>query len=81
MKGVKIAVKSYAGYKGEELPRSFIVDGCSIEVIQVASMWTEEDWRDRRNRRFFRLQGSDAHTYILYYENESMEWFLVGAKK
>lgn len=78
MEGVRINVSSYAGYKGEEMPRSFMMDGRSIDVIEVARMWTEEDRITRRKKRFFRVQGRDSHRYDLYYDEESMAWYLTG---
>jgi hypothetical protein len=78
MEGVRITVTSYAGYKGEEMPRSFTTDGRSIEVEEVARMWTEEDRITRRAKRFFRVKGRDSHRYVLYYDEESMAWYLTG---
>lgn len=42
MAGRKIEVVSYSGYKGEEYPRSFVIDGKKIEVIEIMRMWIEE---------------------------------------
>jgi hypothetical protein len=78
VEGVRINVTSYAGYRGEEMPRSFMIDSRSIEVEEVARMWTEEDRITRRKKRFFRVKGRDSHRYVLYNDEESMAWYLTG---
>ncbi len=78
MEGVRINVTSYAGYKGAEMPRFLMIDGRSIEVIEVVRMWIEEDRISRRGKRFFRVKGRDSHTYVIYYDEESTGWYLTG---
>ncbi len=78
MEGVRIKVTSYAGSKGAEMPRSLMIDGRSIEVIEVVRMWIEEDRINRREKRFFKVKGKDSHTYVLYYDEESTDWYLTG---
>ncbi len=76
MKDLRIGVAAYAGYRGEELPRSLRIDGSTIEVSEVEKLWIEEDRATRRKKRFFRVKGNNSRTYILYYDEESMDWFL-----
>ncbi len=74
MKAKKVDVSSYAGHRGEELPRSFVLDDERIEVLSVVKMWVEEGRGDRKRRRFFTVRGSDGYTHTLYHEEESLEW-------
>jgi hypothetical protein len=74
MSGKKIKVVSYSGGKGEESPRSFVLDGEKIEVLSVLRMWVEEGAADRKRKRFFTVRGSDGYSHTLYHDEESLEW-------
>ena len=76
MADIKIEVTAYSGYRGEESPRSFIVDGRKVDVLVVERMWMAEEELSRRQRRFFSVKGSDGVLYTLYYDLEYREWFL-----
>lgn len=71
----EISVMAYAGYKGEECPRSFILKGETIDVTEVLRMWAEEGEEDRVRKRFFKVSGSDGYTYVLFYDEKFMRWF------
>jgi hypothetical protein len=70
----KIEVASYSGGKGEESPRSFVLDGERIEILSLVRMWIEESSESRRRKRLFTVRGSDGYTHTLYYEEDSSEW-------
>ena len=72
----EISVMAYSGYKGEECPRSFILDGEKIDVAAVLKMWVGEGNEDRTRKRFFKVRGNDGYTYILFYNEKIMRWFL-----
>jgi hypothetical protein len=38
--------------------------------------WIEEGMRDRRQRRFFRLRGSDGSEHTVFHDFASREWLL-----
>lgn len=71
----KIDVHAYAGYRGEEEPRSFLLDKERIEVKEILSLWIEEDEEGSR-KRFFKVKGSDGFQYMLSYNEDTHEWFL-----
>ena len=77
MSDEKIEVVAYSGYRGEEGPRSFILNNEKIEVIQILRIWIEERIEDETRRRFFEVKGSDGYTHKIYYDERIMEWFLV----
>ncbi len=72
----KIEVTAYSGSRGEELPRSFLLHNDRIEVIQVLDMWIEEGLEGRPRKRFFKVKGTDAFTYKIYYDEAAGEWFI-----
>jgi hypothetical protein len=76
MKGKKIEVIFYSGYRGEEAPRFLIIDDRRIEVVQILRMWIEEGVEDRVRRRVFEVEGSDGRAYRLYHDEMAGSWFI-----
>jgi hypothetical protein len=72
----KIQVTAYSGHKADERPAAFVLDGEKIGVGKILDRWLEEDFAERGRRRFFTVEGSDGHTYILYRDEKIGEWFL-----
>lgn len=75
MSSQRIEVVSYAGYRDEESPRSFIFNGEKVEVNRILERWIEES-PDREIRRFFRVRGNDGYTYTLFYDEKSAHWYI-----
>ena len=71
----KIDIGSYAGHKGEESPRVFFAHGEKITVLKILRMWIEEEERDKKQKRFFTVKGSDGFIHTLYHDLESEGWF------
>ncbi len=71
----RISVMSYAGYRGEETPRSFVFEGTQINVAQIVDRWLEEDAEGTIRRRCFKVKGSDGITYEIHTNEETHEWF------
>jgi hypothetical protein len=76
-----IKVTAYAGYKGAECPRAFIVDGQEIIALEILDRWVEEEEEARRRKRYFTVEGSDGSVHTLYYDPVLMEWFYRGRKR
>ena len=72
----RIEVIAYEAYRGSERPRTLILQGAHVEVIEITEQWVEEGVRDRRQRRFFRLRGSDGSAHTVFHDLSSREWFL-----
>ncbi len=72
----EVSVAAYAGYKGGERPKSFIVDGKTIEILEIVKRWIEEGRDDRRRKRFFTLKGSDGSVHTLLYDETAAVWYL-----
>jgi hypothetical protein len=75
MSSHRIEVVSYAGYREEESPRSFSIDGEKIAIKRILKMWIEEG-ADRKRRRFFKVEGTDCCLYMLFYDEKSERWYL-----
>jgi hypothetical protein len=71
----KIEVIAYSGYQGEESPRTILLHGERIEVMEILRQWIEERSEDRSRRRFFKIKGSDGGFHTIYYDEKLTEWF------
>ncbi len=66
-----VAVEAYAGYKGEETPRAFTLEGTRLLVSEVVARWYTE------THSYFRVCASDRHRYVLRYDLDHLIWELV----
>ncbi len=65
---MKIRVECYAGYRGEETPRRLLLDGRSIDVVDVVDRWFGPD------HRYFKILGADRATYIIRQDIPKDDW-------
>ncbi|NWF52593.1 MAG: hypothetical protein HXY47_05865 [Nitrospirae bacterium] len=72
----KIEVDAYSGYKGEEIPRSLVLNNEKILVTQILRMWIEDEFGYRKRRRYFEIKGSNGFRYKIYFDEDIKEWFL-----
>jgi hypothetical protein len=68
MMTVSLRVDCYAGYRGEETPRRFHLDGQCIEIVSVIDRWLTPD------HRYFKVEGNDGQRYILRHDVETQHW-------
>jgi hypothetical protein len=67
---MEVRVDCYAGYRGEETPRSFDLDGRRIEVSEVIDRWYGPD------HTYFKLRGADGVLYLLRDDEPEDHWEL-----
>jgi hypothetical protein len=72
----KVEVTAYAGYRSEEQPRSFVLEGQKIGIAEIISQWVEEADEGRQQKRCFRVKGYDGLTYLLSYCEQTGKWHL-----
>jgi len=65
---MKIKVQCYAGYRGEQEPRSFVLGERSIPIMEIIDRWFSPDGR------YFKVQAYDGTVYILHHLEASGEW-------
>ena len=66
---VEIRVECYAGYRGEEEPRTLRIGGKRVELVEILDRWREPDGRR------FRARGEDGAIYLLRH-NKRLGWSL-----
>lgn len=68
---MKITVKCYSGYRGDEEPQSIRLDSLVIHVNQILDRWLAPD------HRYFKFIGDDHATYIIRHDMHSLDWELI----
>ena len=76
----RIDVVAYSGYRGEETPRTILLNGKRIEVVEILRQWVEERPENRETRRFYQIRGSDGNLYTICYDEKSLEWLQSNSK-
>jgi len=70
-----LLVDCYAGYCGEETPRSFSLHNRHIQVTKVVDRWLDPD------HRYFKVLGDDDSTYIIRHDTRTDLWVLTMFEK
>ncbi len=69
---MRVRVESYAGYRGEETPRSLGFGSKNLEVRDVLDRWLGPD------HRYFKVLAQDGCVYIVRHDIETGEWELTS---
>ena len=70
-----IEVITYSGYRSDESPRAFFVNGEKITVVEILDKWIEENLSDKTRKRFFIVKTNDEQKYKIYNDEKTLEWF------
>ena len=63
-----IEFECYAGHKGEETPRRFMLGDRTVTVVEIVDAWLASD------HRYFNVTGDDGGTYILRHDMGTSDW-------
>jgi hypothetical protein len=69
MMSLRIYVDAYFGYKANERPRLFELDGEAYEIASVLDRWYEP------SATYFKVRTTDCRVFILRYDEQD-EWTL-----
>jgi hypothetical protein len=67
-----VSVSCYAGYTGEQEPRSFSLAGVRHEIVAIAKRWREPD------ADYFEVRTSDGLVGRLCRDRRDGTWTLLG---
>lgn len=67
---LQIRVECYAGYRGEQTPRTIVLGDRRIAVAEVLDQWLAPD------HRYFKLRGDDGDTYLVRHSVADDRWEL-----
>jgi len=69
---MQITVESYSGYKADERPARFSLNGRTYEVQEVEDRWYSPE------AIYFRVVASDGNRYVLRHDESTDAWSLQG---
>jgi len=67
---LEIRVECYAGHRGEQTPRTLVLGGRRVEVLEVIDQWLAPE------HRYFKLRGDDGNIYVVRHDVASQSWEL-----
>lgn len=67
---IGLRVECYAGHRGEEEPRRFILGRRSVEIVEILDRWLSPE------HRYFKVRGADNAIYILRHDTRGEGWEL-----
>ncbi len=67
----QISVQTYAGYKGDERPVSFSLEGRNFRIREIVDRWYDPDLC------CFKVIADDGGTYLLRHDLNDDAWELV----
>jgi hypothetical protein len=65
-----IKVEFYSGYKADEKPISFIIDGNKFMVEKIIDQWRNPEFE------YFKVLADDGKAYLLRNDERKGEWAL-----
>ena len=68
----RIQVSCYCGYKADQEPRWFVLDGRRLEVLGIADRWMDPQ------STTFKVRGSDGHRYLIRHDRPTDTWWLLA---
>lgn len=71
-----ITVHTRPGYKKDESPRSFEIDGRKLTVLSVKKRWQLEATEGRHRKFLFRVHAHDGRSYDIALDEGTGEWTL-----
>ena len=69
-----IEVECYAGYRGEETPRSILIGQRRVPVAEILDRWLAPD------HRYFKFASPDGDRWIIRHDIVSAQWELTHFK-
>ena len=67
---MRLSVESYAGFKADERPLRFVLNGREYEVREVEDRWYSPE------AIYFRVVASDGNRYVLRHDETTDLWSL-----
>ena len=72
---MQISVESYSGFKADERPLRFVLNGREYEVKEVDDRWYSPE------AIYFRVVASDGNRYVLRHDEAADAWSLEGFRQ
>ena len=69
---MRVEVQTYGGYKADERPTRFLLNGRRYRVEEICDQWLGPD------SSYFKVRADDQNLYIFEYMLASDEWTLAS---
>lgn len=69
MDSVTIQVSTYSGYKANERPVYFFLEGSKIDIREILKQWKDPEYD------CFTVRGANQKRYLLKWERARDRWF------
>jgi hypothetical protein len=66
-----VTVECYAGHRGDESPRRFIMGKRTVEISEILDRWLDPAYR------YFKVRGENSDVYILRHDVIAGRWELI----
>jgi hypothetical protein len=63
-----VSVSCYAGYRGEQEPRKFILGKEMRNVVSIVDRWLDP------RHRYFKVRADDGRDYLLRHDERTSVW-------
>ena len=70
---MRVAVQTYAGYRGDERPISFSREGRILRIMAIVDRWYDPD------HNIFKVLADDGGFSLLRYDMNTDHWELSGS--
>ena len=67
---MRVTVQTYAGYRGDERPISFSLEGRILRIMDIVDRWYDPD------HNIFKVLADDGRIYLLRYDMNADNWEL-----
>ena len=67
---MRVTVQTYAGYRGDERPISFTLEGRILGIMDIVDRWYDPD------HNIFKVLADDGGIYLLRYDMNADNWEL-----
>lgn len=71
-----VTVQTQSGFKQDEQPRAFEVDGKRFTVLSIKKQWKEESEEGRRDKVFYRVHTHEGRSHDIAFDGNTGEWTL-----
>jgi len=75
MHQIKIMVETYSGYKADERPMRFYIDGTAHDIAAIADRWYGPGYS------YFKVSDTEGSLYILRHDESRDIWEISFFKK
>ena len=72
VEAMKVEVETYSGFKADERPTGFLLNGHRYRVEEICDQWLGPD------SSYFKVRANDQNLYILAYMPAADEWTLAS---